>query len=67
MLGGGEGANQVALNNARSTLHTSKNKMPVPMRTVLACRNPETLESAMNILFENGYERMGRERQRENT
>lgn len=61
LLGEGEATNQVAINNQRSALHIFKNKMPEPMRTVLACRNPTSLESAMDILFENGYERMGKD------
>lgn len=61
VLGEGEAANQVATNNQRSALHIFKNKMPEPMRTVLACRNPNSLESAMDILFENGYDRMGKD------
>lgn len=61
VLGEGEAANQVAINNQRSALHIFKNKMPEPMRTVLACRNPSTLEEAMGILFENGYDRMGKD------
>lgn len=42
IMGEGEGLNQVALNNQRSALHIFKNKMPEPMRIVLACRNPNT-------------------------
>lgn len=61
LLGEGEAANQVAINNQRSALHVFKNKMPEPMKTVLACRNPDSLESAMDILFENGYDRMGKD------
>lgn len=61
VVGEGEGLNQVALNNQRSALHIFKGKMPEPMRTILACRNPSTLESAMDILFECGYDRMGRD------
>ncbi|KAI8119383.1 Gamma-aminobutyric acid type B receptor subunit 1 [Lucilia cuprina] len=61
VLGEGEAANQVAINNQRSALHIFKNKMPEPMRTVLACRNPNSLESAMDILFENGYDKMGKD------
>lgn len=61
LLGEGEAANQVAINNQRSALHVFKNKMPEPMKTVLACRNPDSLESAMGILFENGYDRMGKD------
>ncbi|GBP97604.1 Retrovirus-related Pol polyprotein from transposon 297 [Eumeta japonica] len=61
VLGEGEATNQVALNNQRSALHIFKNKMPEPMRTVLTCRNPGSLESAMDILFESGYDRMGKD------
>ncbi|XP_075163007.1 uncharacterized protein LOC142235630 [Haematobia irritans] len=45
VLGEGEAVNQVAHNNRRSALHIFRNKMPEPMRTVLTCRNPVTLES----------------------
>lgn len=61
VLGEGEAANQVAINNQKSALHIFKNKMPEPMKTVLACRNPSSLEEAMDILFENGYDRMGKD------
>lgn len=61
IMGEGEGLNQVALNNQKSALHIFKNKMPEPMRTVLACRNPNTLESAMDILFESGYDKVGKD------
>lgn len=61
IMGEGAGLNQIALNNQRSALHIFKNKMPEPMRTILACRNPDTLESAMDILFESGYDKMGKD------
>lgn len=61
ILGEGEAANQVAINNQRSALHVFKNKMPEPMKTILACRNPESLEKAMDILYENNYDRMGKD------
>lgn len=61
MTGEGEAANQVAINNQRSALHIFKNKMPEPMKTILACRNPTSLESAMDILYENGYDKMGKD------
>lgn len=60
VLGEGEAANQVTINNRRSALHIFKNKMPEPMRTVLTCRNPDSLEAAMDILFESGYSHMGK-------
>ncbi|XP_059217572.1 GATA zinc finger domain-containing protein 14-like [Stomoxys calcitrans] len=61
VIGEGEAANQVSLNNMKSALHIFKNKMPEPMRTVLTCRNPDSLESAMDILFESGYAYMGKD------
>lgn len=32
-----------------------KSEIAEPMKTILACRNPDTLETCMNILFEAGY------------
>ncbi|KNC21633.1 hypothetical protein FF38_03484 [Lucilia cuprina] len=61
VLGEGEAANQVSMNNQRSALHIFKNKIPEPMKTILACRNPTSLEAAMDILYENGYDRMGKD------
>ncbi|GBP06329.1 hypothetical protein EVAR_70291_1 [Eumeta japonica] len=52
---GQEALNAVALNNSRTALNIFKSKIPEPMKTILACRNPTTLEDAMNILFEAGY------------
>lgn len=60
-LGEGEAANQVSINNQRTALHIFKNKMPEPMKTILACRNPTSLEQAMDILYENEYDRIGRD------
>lgn len=31
------------------------------MKTVPACRNPQSLESDMNILYENGYDKIGKD------
>ena len=31
------------------------------MTTILACRNPTSLEAAMDILYENGYDQMGKD------
>lgn len=41
--------------NINSALLVFKNKLPEPMRSVLYCRNPSSLEQAMNILHEAGY------------
>lgn len=54
-LVGQEAASTVAQNNCRTALNVFKSKIPEPMKTILACRNPDTLEGAMNILFETGY------------
>lgn len=41
--------------NIASALNIFKTKMPEPMKSVLCCRNPGSLEDAMNILYEEGY------------
>lgn len=46
---------QIAHNNMRTALNIFKEKLPEPLRTILACRDPETLEDAMNIIFTTGY------------
>lgn len=46
---------QIACNNMRTALNIFRQKIPEPMRTILACRNPQTLEEAMNIIFASGY------------
>lgn len=61
VLGEGEASNHVALNNQRTALHIFKNKIPEPMKTILACRNPTSLEAAMDIMYENGYDQMGKD------
>lgn len=48
-------ATQTITNNKTSALTIFKNKIPEPMRSVLYCRNPTTLENAMDILHESGY------------
>jgi hypothetical protein len=55
MLGPGAAANECARNNMRTALNIFKSKIPEPMKTILACRNPDSLESAMEILFNSGY------------
>lgn len=49
--------------NARSNMKTLliflKKKIPEPMRTILACRNSNTLEDAMDMLFNSGYASYG--------
>lgn len=55
LVGSGPGANECARNNMRTALNVFKEKMPEPMRTILTCRNPDSLEEAMEILFQSGY------------
>lgn len=54
-IGPGEATNIMVRNNMNSALSIFKEKMPEPMRTILVCRNPSTLEEAMDILFQSGY------------
>ncbi|KNC23196.1 hypothetical protein FF38_10069 [Lucilia cuprina] len=39
----------------KTALNVFKEKIPEPMRTILTCRNPQTLEVAIEILFQTGY------------
>lgn len=55
ILGSNAGAQQVAANNMKSALNIFKEKIPEPMKTILACRNPGSLEDAFEILFKSGY------------
>lgn len=55
VIGENPGANECAANNRRTALNIFKSKIPEPMKTILVCRNPTTLESAMDILFQAGY------------
>lgn len=41
--------------NTESALNIFKHKIPEPMRSILFSRNPTTLESAMDILYEGNY------------
>lgn len=41
--------------NIRTALRSFKNNMAEPMKTILAARNPNTLDGALNILTEGGY------------
>lgn len=34
------------------------------MKTVLACRNPQSLEDAINTLYENGYDKVEKDRRK---
>lgn len=54
-LGVNLNSEQIACNNMRTALNIFRQKIPEPMRTILACRNPQTLEEAMNIIFASGY------------
>lgn len=46
---------QTITNNKNSALTIFKNKLPEPMRSILYCRDPQSLETAMDILHEAGY------------
>ncbi|XP_046811286.1 putative uncharacterized protein DDB_G0282499 [Lucilia cuprina] len=54
-IGSGPAANECARNNMKTALNVFKEKIPEPMRTILTCRNPQTLEVAMEILFQASY------------
>lgn len=54
-IGPGEATNIIIKNNMTSALTIFKEKIPEPMRTILVCRNPPSLEEAMDILFQSGY------------
>ncbi|CAD7078647.1 unnamed protein product [Hermetia illucens] len=55
ILGLGDDISEVVANNKRSALNIFKSKIPEPMKIVLTCRNPSTLEDAMDIFFSSGY------------
>ncbi|CAD7082132.1 unnamed protein product [Hermetia illucens] len=55
VMGASNETNECTRNNMRTALNIFKNKIPEPMKTVLFCRNPDSLESAMDILFTAGY------------
>ncbi|CAD7078341.1 unnamed protein product [Hermetia illucens] len=57
---------EAVANNKRSPLNIFKSKIPEPMKTVLTCRNPSTLEDAMDILFSSGYAYVGASGQTQN-
>lgn len=66
IMGGNAGAAQIATNNMQSALNIFKEKIPEPMKTILACRNPDSLEDAMEILFKSGYAYYGNKAARAN-
>lgn len=41
--------------NKESALNIFKNKLPEPMRSILYCRKPHSLEESIKILHESGY------------
>ncbi|XP_055385906.1 metacaspase-2-like [Condylostylus longicornis] len=41
--------------NIETALNIFKDKLPEPMRSILYCRNPATIEQAMDILHESNY------------
>ena len=55
VLGVNVESEQIAANNMLTALSIFKEKVPEPLRTILACRNPDTLEEAIEILFKSGY------------
>lgn len=55
IMGENPGTAEIAKNNMKSALNIFKAKIPEPMKTILTCRNPDTLEEAMEILFQAGY------------
>lgn len=54
-LGTGPGTNECAKNNMKTALNIFREKLPEPLKTIITCRNPDTLEIAMDILFLSGY------------
>ena len=54
-LGNNLNGGLIIVNNMRTARNIFKSKMPESMKTVLACRNPDSLENAMDILFSSGY------------
>lgn len=67
IMGDNPGTAEIAKNNMKSALNIFKAKIPEPMKTILTCRNPDTLEEAMEILFQAGYAYNGNKiRQTEN-
>lgn len=42
-------------NNINTALSIFKHKIPEPMKSILTCRNPETIEEAFHLLSEGGY------------
>lgn len=55
LVGTGPAANECARNNMRTALNVFREKLPEPMKTIITCRNPDSLEEAMDILFQSGY------------
>lgn len=54
-VGASQNSEQIAKSNINTALNVFKAKLPEPMKTILACRNPDSLEEAMDILFSSGY------------
>lgn len=46
---------QLIIANKRTALEVFKRKLAEPMRSIILCRDPSTLEIAMNILYECNY------------
>ncbi|KNC28938.1 hypothetical protein FF38_03577, partial [Lucilia cuprina] len=45
----------------KTALKIFREKIPEPMKTILACRDPDSIENAMDILFISGYANYWRE------
>lgn len=46
---------QIVRSNVKTALDIFKPNISEPMTTILACKNPEFTDDAMNILFTSGY------------
>ncbi|XP_059224784.1 uncharacterized protein DDB_G0287625 [Stomoxys calcitrans] len=55
LLGSGPATSECARNNMKTALGIFREKLPEPMKTIITCRNPDSLETAMDILFQSGY------------
>ena len=51
--------NEKIVANKRAALDVFKNKLPEPLKSLLICRDPTSLETAIQILHENTYIKMG--------
>lgn len=47
--------NEMIIANKRTALDIFKNKLLEPMKSIIVCRNPNNVETAMKILFDSNY------------